>query len=604
MPTKRAGQPHNNISSNTGNTRPLSETPEGSTKGYKVTPTLINRAINKIKDMVSGNKKSLTDDYHINVAHTAKELFPEHNGKLEAFNLDKMQIRENLSTGDKAFIAKGGFGEVFEVAMNSSDSEKIQVRGSDVFLLNGKNGQTIPLNNLVFKYTQLNKDEDDSEGRPIENKSLLDNLHFFDQESGEELLLTDLSAKIIDPKTGHTTFLDENALSEAIKASFKAEVGSPGKLQRQTVVKDIKLSGHQAIRNQQVNNIQYEIDLQNAISSAPKIRGGELCDEDTYRIAMDNGGYELSSLLSMALSNTKKGQQYAVSKHATKLPEDQVRALGRQMLKQLRDVHATGICHRDIKPKNILIDNKGCIKLVDFGLAKYDEQALAEPEKPIFTGYSGTLSYLPPELVMTGEQSLKGDVWAMGLTLIEMLTGWTAKLVKEKNNQLTFDQEMFWDFSHDVLNKSGISKDARELILNMIKEDPAKRMTARDALKLPFFTPPPVSEMSVFELQITHDEALNDLISSEVALQEAPDDRNNQLDVRYYQRKVISLQRCIELREQINLFNRTTGDQIDYQHSEDTHQSEIKLLTVFVNIVVASTQAALLSCPSIHLSGL
>jgi len=86
----------------------------------------------------------------------------------------------------------------------------------------------------------------------------------------------------------------------------------------------------------------------------------------------------------------------------------------------LRCAHAAGIVHCDIKPGNILLDSKGSAKVTDFGLA----QALNHAEHSALEGMvSGTPDYISPEQVLARRPDQRSDLYSLGATLFEMLTG-------------------------------------------------------------------------------------------------------------------------------------------------------------------------------------
>ncbi|MEJ2543455.1 MAG: serine/threonine protein kinase [Calditrichaceae bacterium] len=104
------------------------------------------------------------------------------------------------------------------------------------------------------------------------------------------------------------------------------------------------------------------------------------------------------------------------------IPWRQALKLFNQMLNAIEHAHKEGIIHRDIKPNNVLINRQGVVKITDFGLAK--NQAEFGITQSVTTG--GTLFYMSPEqvkgLAYTDERS---DIYALGFTLYEMLTGAT-----------------------------------------------------------------------------------------------------------------------------------------------------------------------------------
>jgi serine/threonine-protein kinase len=90
------------------------------------------------------------------------------------------------------------------------------------------------------------------------------------------------------------------------------------------------------------------------------------------------------------------------------------------VLVALAVAHDAGLVHRDVKPENVLISDQGRIKVADFGLAK----AVSSQTNTATQGLLiGTVSYLPPELVMAGRADSRSDVYSAGVVLFELLTG-------------------------------------------------------------------------------------------------------------------------------------------------------------------------------------
>jgi eukaryotic-like serine/threonine-protein kinase len=91
--------------------------------------------------------------------------------------------------------------------------------------------------------------------------------------------------------------------------------------------------------------------------------------------------------------------------------------IGRQVLDGLEYAHGKSIIHRDIKPSNMMQTKNGLLKLMDFGLAK----SVAKGAKASMV--AGTPPYMPAEQFSGGEVDHRADIFAVGCSLYEMLTG-------------------------------------------------------------------------------------------------------------------------------------------------------------------------------------
>ncbi|NXC54851.1 MK15 kinase, partial [Aleadryas rufinucha] len=95
-----------------------------------------------------------------------------------------------------------------------------------------------------------------------------------------------------------------------------------------------------------------------------------------------------------------------------------------QLLKATKFIHSGNVIHRDQKPSNILLDAQCCVKLCDFGLARSLCQLSEEQPSPALTEYVATRWYRAPEILLASRNYTKGvDMWSIGCILGEMLLG-------------------------------------------------------------------------------------------------------------------------------------------------------------------------------------
>jgi serine/threonine-protein kinase len=99
-----------------------------------------------------------------------------------------------------------------------------------------------------------------------------------------------------------------------------------------------------------------------------------------------------------------------------RLPHDTALDMARQLCAGLAAAHEKGVLHRDLKPANVMIDGRGKVKLLDFGLAALIDDAAGH-------ALAGTPAYMAPELFDRKAPSIQSDIYALGLALYEMFSG-------------------------------------------------------------------------------------------------------------------------------------------------------------------------------------
>lgn len=101
--------------------------------------------------------------------------------------------------------------------------------------------------------------------------------------------------------------------------------------------------------------------------------------------------------------------------------EPEVVAIGAALLDAIAAAHASGVLHRDLKPDNVTLEEDGSVRILDFGIAKVRD---GDGEQSTVTGQMlGTPTYMPPEQARGADIDERVDVYAIGATLVYLLTG-------------------------------------------------------------------------------------------------------------------------------------------------------------------------------------
>jgi len=126
--------------------------------------------------------------------------------------------------------------------------------------------------------------------------------------------------------------------------------------------------------------------------------------------------------LNIFLEYVPGGSVVALLRNYGAFEEALVRNWVKQILTGLEYLHGRDIIHRDIKGANILVDNKGGIKISDFGISKRVEENLLSSTRHR-QSLQGSVFWMAPEVVKQTAYTSKADIWSLGCLVVEMLTG-------------------------------------------------------------------------------------------------------------------------------------------------------------------------------------
>ncbi len=172
-----------------------------------------------------------------------------------------------------------------------------------------------------------------------------------------------------------------------------------------------------------------------------------------------------------------EGRSAADLVRKTRMPQREALSIVMDACAALDYAHGRGVVHRDIKPDNILVDRRGRGIVMDFGIAKAADQT----RQTAAGTFMGTARYVSPEQAMGREIDGRSDIYSLGITLYELVTG-----------RVPFDSDQWMTVLYQHINEpppppdmffEGIDRDLRAVILKMLEKKPENRFqTAAEVL--------------------------------------------------------------------------------------------------------------------------
>uniref|UniRef100_A0A7S2JRP2 Protein kinase domain-containing protein n=1 Tax=Leptocylindrus danicus TaxID=163516 RepID=A0A7S2JRP2_9STRA len=215
------------------------------------------------------------------------------------------------------------------------------------------------------------------------------------------------------------------------------------------------------IEQDQVENVKWEKDIMNRIEH-PFVLQLRATFQDTNNIYL---------LLRLARGGEVFQRMQCFSKG--RLPLEDARFYTACLYEALTYLHLHKIAHRDVKPENVLITNDGYCILIDYGMAKVIEDVS-------YTA-CGSPMYMAPEFLKSKGHTPSVDCWAFGVTLYEMLVGYTPFDAMDQLELFKLVAKCRYEFPYGLLHP-----DAEDLIANLLVKK-KKRLGAKAVREHPFF---------------------------------------------------------------------------------------------------------------------
>ncbi|RWS11607.1 hypothetical protein B4U79_07041, partial [Dinothrombium tinctorium] len=153
-----------------------------------------------------------------------------------------------------------------------------------------------------------------------------------------------------------------------------------------------------------------------------------------------------------------------------------------QILESVNHCHQNNVVHRDLKPENLLLASKqkgAAVKLADFGLA-----IEVDGDRQAWYGFAGTPGYLSPEVLKKDPYGKPVDIWACGVILYILLVGYPPFWDEDQHRLYAQIKAGAYDYPSPEWDT--VTPEAKNLINSMLTVNPAKRITASEALKHPW----------------------------------------------------------------------------------------------------------------------
>lgn len=197
-------------------------------------------------------------------------------------------------------------------------------------------------------------------------------------------------------------------------------------------------------------------------------------------ISSENGGLMYNLFLDYASGGSVADE---IRRSGGGMEEGRVRWVTRAVLMGLEYLHSNGIVHCDIKAENLLVAPNGA-KIADFGCSRWVDDVSGGDWKPVIRG---TPLYMAPEVARGEYQGFSADIWALGCTVVQMVTGRPAWVGFSDPATILYRVGCSGDTPEIPIC---LSNEAKDFVSKCLIKDPTERWSASELLKHDFVNKP------------------------------------------------------------------------------------------------------------------
>jgi len=177
---------------------------------------------------------------------------------------------------------------------------------------------------------------------------------------------------------------------------------------------------------------------------------------------------EFEGLHFISMEYVRGEELSSLFKRIGRLPQDKALEIARQLSAGLSAVHEKGVVHRDLKPANVMIDERGDVRITDFGISALAGEVRGREAT------AGTPAYMSPEQLEGGEVTARSDIYSLGLVLYELFTGRKAFAAASLPELLRLRRSHTQPSSPSEL-VSGLDPLVERVIFRCLEREPDKR---------------------------------------------------------------------------------------------------------------------------------